>query len=78
MKRRVFLMSLATLGLVAWAAPGRGDEYDSALRALQAGEVVSLAHILRRCRAAYYGRVLEAELGRGGGACKAPFLCTTF
>ena len=62
------LLSLAAIGLAAWPRSGRGDDHDSALRALQAGEVVSLDRILKRCRAAYYGQVLEAELGRGGGA----------
>ena len=68
MTRRAFLLSLAAFGLLALPQPGRGDEHDSALQALRAGEVVSLDRILQRCRAAYYGRILEAELGRGGGA----------
>lgn len=68
MTRRAFLLSLAAFGQLAWPLPGRGNEHDSAIQALQAGEVVSLGRILRRCRAAYYGRVLDAELGRGGGA----------
>ena len=68
MMRRRFILSLAILGLFAWFEPARGDEHDSALKELEAGEIVSLGRILQRCRAAYHGRVLEAELGRDGGA----------
>lgn len=70
MTRRNFVLSLAAFALLARTRAVHGDEQNSAREALRSGEVVSLGRILARVRAAYAGRVLEAELkqGRGGGA----------
>ncbi len=70
MTRRSFVLSSAAFVLLARPLAVRCDEQDSAREALESGEVVSLGRILARVRAAYAGRVLEAELerGRGGGA----------
>ncbi len=70
MTRRSFVFSSAAFVLFARPLAVRSDEQDRAREALQSGEVVSLDRILARVRAAYAGRVLEAELeqGRGDGA----------
>lgn len=66
MTRRNFILSLAILSLFAGFEPARGDQHDCALEALQAGEIASLGHILRRVRGAYHGQAIEAELACGG------------
>ena len=74
MTRRNYLLSSAAFLLFARPLAVRCDEQDSALAALRSGEVVSLGRILARVRAAYAGRVLEAELDRSRGGVAAPWV----
>ena len=76
MTRRSFVLSSAAFVLFARPRAVQSDEQNNAREALRSGEVVSLGRILARVRAAYAGRVLEAELerGRGGGATRWVYL----
>ena len=65
---------LAVFGLIALlAAPGLamargpGDDHGDARRLRESGEIVPLKRILRGIKHQYGGRILEAELKRGGG-----------
>lgn len=74
MTRRSFVLSSAAFVLFARPRAAHSDEQNNAREALRSGEVVSLGRILARVRAAYAGRVLEAELERGRGGGTAPWI----
>jgi uncharacterized membrane protein YkoI len=62
MKYLVLIASL--LAAPTWAD---GDDHDHARRALQAGEILPLAEILKTAEAARGGRAIELELERDDG-----------
>lgn len=64
MNFRPIILLLVAWAVIAPAGAGWAGEQDEARRAYQAGEVVSLGHILNRVTGAYECRVLAVELNK--------------
>lgn len=63
MNRLSFLMALATLACVLSAPVAQADDdHEIARRAVERGELLPLASILKQAEQEYPGRVLEVEL----------------